>query len=306
MPARTVLVTGASGFIGRHLARACAARGVAMHGLTRNAARAGLLLGTAARVVERPGDIPPEVPVDAIVNLAGARIVGPPWTARRRQLLIDSRVRTTEAVLEWCRTRVSRPRVLVSASAIGFYGTAGDDWLDESSPPQPEQFQSSLCMACEAAASRGIDLGIRVVNLRFGLVLGADGGILPSLALPAKLGFASVIGDGRQWMSWIQVDDLVRIIGLAIDADDLDGAVNVVAPTPVRQREFQQALTRKLHRPLWLRTPAALLRLGLGEMSELLVQGQRVAPRRLAARGFEFVHPTLDTALDASLTRARS
>jgi len=306
MPARGVLITGASGFIGSHLARACTARGIAVHGLTRRAARAGRRPGPAARLVERLADIPADAPVDAMVNLAGAPVIGPPWTARRRQALIDSRVRTTEAVLEWCRTRGSRPRVLVSASAIGFYGTAEDQWLDESSPAQPDQFQSRLCMACEAAANRGTDLGIRVVNLRFGLVLGNDGGILPRLAFPAKLGLASVLGDGRQWMSWIQLDDLLRIIELAIEADDLDGAVNAVAPTPVRQREFQQALTRKLRRPLWLRTPATLLRMGLGEMSELLVLGQRVAPRRLAARGFEFAHPTLETALDASLTPVRS
>ena len=306
MPARGILITGASGFIGGHVARTCVARGVTVFGLTRDAARASRRLGAAARVVERLRDIPADAPVDAIVNLAGTRIVGPPWTASRRQVLIDSRVRTTETVLEWCRTRGSRPRVLVSASAIGFYGAGTDEWLDESSPPRPVEFQSQLCMACEAAAARGCDLGIRVVNLRFGLVLGADGGILPSLALPAKLGFGSVIGDGQQWMSWIQIDDLLRIIDLALEADDLDGAVNAVAPTPVRQREFQQALTKKLHRPLWLRTPAALLRTGLGEMSDLLVRGQRVAPRRLAARGFEFRHPTLDTALDASLTRGRS
>jgi len=306
MRPRGVLITGASGFIGGHVARDCTARDIGVFGLTRDAARAGRRLGAAARLVERPGDITADATIDAIVNLAGTPVIGPPWTTRRRQVLIDSRVRTTEAVLEWCRTRASRPRVLISASAIGFYGTADDAWLDESSPPHPAEFQSQLCMACEAAANRASDLGIRVVNLRFGLVLGADGGILPRLALPAKLGFAAVIGDGRQWLSWIHIDDLLRIIDLAIEAEDLDGAINAVAPAPVRQREFQQALAGKLHRPLWLRTPAALLRAGLGEMAELLTKGQRVAPRRLAARGFEFRHATLDSALDASLTRARS
>ena len=306
MPTRGILITGASGFIGRHVARACAARGVAVLGLTRDAARAGRRLGAAARVIKRLRDIPADAPIDAIVNLAGARVIGPPWTAPRRQSLIDSRVQTTEAVLEWCRTRGARPRALLNASAVGYYGTGEDEWLDESSPPRPAEFQSQLCMASEAAAGRARDLGIRVVNLRFGLVLGADGGILPRLALPAKLGLASVIGDGRQWMSWIQLEDLVRIVELALEADDLDGALNAVAPTPVRQREFQQALVKKLHRPLWMRTPAALLRIGLGEMSDLLVRGQRVAPRRLVGRGFEFRHPTLEGALDASLTRARS
>src|SRR5262249_28557424 len=160
-----------------------------------------------------------------------------------------SRVQTTGAVLEWCRRRAAPPRVIVSASAIGFYGAAGEQWLDESSPPQPQAFQSQLCMAREAAADAARDLGMRVVNLRLGLVLGADGGILAELARPARLGMAAVIGDGRQWMSWIHLEDTLRILELALDETTIDGPVNVVAPQPVRQREFQRALTRTLRRP---------------------------------------------------------
>jgi uncharacterized protein (TIGR01777 family) len=152
-------------------------------------------------------------------------------------------------------------------------------------------------MAREQAANAAGKLGLRVVNLRLGLVLGADGGILPQLALPAKLGFAAVIGDGRQWMSWIHVHDLVRILERALEDGSCAGALNAVAPNPVRQREFQRALTRELRRPLWLRVPGAALRLGLGDMAELLVAGQRVAPRRLRESGFEFTHPVIEEAL---------
>ena len=146
------------------------------------------------------------------------------------------------------------------------------------------------------------DLGIRVVNPRIGLVLGADGGILQRLALAAKLGGAAVIGDGRQWMSWIHVDDMVRVLERALDDDTWSGPVNAVAPEPVRQREFQRALTRALRRPLLLRIPAFLLRASLGEMAELLVKGQRVASHRLRTAGFEFSHGTLDGALRDLIT----
>ena len=306
MTTRGVLVTGASGFIGGHVVRALAGRGVQVWAWTRDVARTRARLPAGTRVIASLAEIPSDTPIDAIVNLAGAPVIGPPWTGSRRRLLVDSRVKTTEQVIEWCRNRESRPGVLISASAIGYYGPAGDEWFDETSPPQPQRFQSQICMAREAAADAARGLPVRVVNLRIGLVLGADGGILPRLALPARLGVAAVIGDGQQWMSWIHLDDVLRIIDVAIEADHLQGAVNAVAPTPVRQVDFQRALTRRLGRPLWLRVPAGVLRAALGEMSELLVRGQRVAPRRLAERGFEFRHSTLDTALDAILTHARS
>ena len=309
MSARGVLITGASGFIGSHLVRVFSAGGATVWAWTRNVARTRARLGSQIRVVGALGEIPADASIDSIVNLAGAPAIGPPWTAARRQLLIDSRVGTTRAVLAWCAARTQKPRVMVSASAIGyyggFYGPAGDEWLDEASPPQ-DAFQSRLCVQREAATADAERLGIRVVNLRIGLVLGPDGGILPRLALPARFGLAAVIGDGQQWMSWIHLDDLVSIVQRAIADETLSGPVNAVAPEPVRQREFQRALTRALGRPLWLRVPGVLLRAGLGEMAELLVRGQRVAPRRLLAQGFVFRYPSLEPALAQIFTRARS
>jgi predicted DCC family thiol-disulfide oxidoreductase YuxK len=185
---------------------------------------------------------------------------------------------------------------MVTASAIGFYGPGGDEWFTESSPAQAV-FQSRLCEERETAADAAGAQGIRVVNLRIGLVLGRDGGIFPRLALPAKLGAATTIGDGRQWMSWIHVTDLVRIIEATLDEPRWQGPINAVAPAPERQRDFQRALARSLGRWHVLRVPGALLNVALGEMAQLLVKGQRVAPRRLLDAGFEFRHYTLSSAL---------
>ena len=293
---RSVLVTGATGFIGGHVVRVLRRRGDAVWVWTRDADRALGRFGPHVHVVTKLSDIPPAARVDAVVNLAGAPVIGPPWTRARRQLLIDSRVKTTQAVLDWSATRNQPPRVLVSASAIGFYGPADDTWLTEDSPPTTA-FQSRLCAEREAAANVAEAQGIRAVNLRIGLVLGSDGGIFAQFARPAKLGLAARIGDGRQWMSWIHIADLLRIIEISLDNASLRGPINAVAPAPERQGEFQRALAREFNRPYFMRIPAAALRLALGEMAQLLVQGQRVAPRRLLNSGFEFRYFTLASAL---------
>jgi uncharacterized protein (TIGR01777 family) len=293
---RGVLVTGATGFIGGHVVRLLRKRGDAVWVWTRDADRALARFGPHVHVVTKLADIPQAARIYAIVNLAGAPVIGPPWTQARRQLLIDSRVKTTQAVLDWSATRDQPPRVLVSASAIGFYGPAGDAWLTEDSPATGA-FQSRLCVERETAANAAEALGIRAVNLRIGLVLGNDGGIFAQLARPAKFGLAARIGDGRQWMSWIHISDLLAIVELAINSPGLRGAINAVAPAPERQGDFQRALARSLRRPYFMRIPAVALRVALGEMAELLVKGQRVAPRRLLNAGFEFRHYTLASAL---------
>jgi uncharacterized protein (TIGR01777 family) len=293
---RGVLVTGATGFIGGHVVRALRKRGDNVWVWTRDADRALTRFGPHVNVVTRLSDIAAEARIESVVNLAGAPVIGLPWTRARRQLLIDSRVKTTQAVLDWCATRSHPPRVLVSASAIGFYGPAGDDWLTEDSPAK-DHFQSHLCVEREAAANAALAQGIRAVNLRIGLVLGIDGGIFPRLASAARLGGAARIGDGRQWMSWIHIADLLRIVERSIDDPAWLGAINAVSPAPERQADFQRALARACGRPFFMRIPAAMLRLAMGEMAQLLVDGQRVAPRRLQQAGFEFRHFTLASAL---------
>jgi uncharacterized protein (TIGR01777 family) len=293
---RAVLVTGATGFIGGHVVRALRKRGDAVWVWSRDPDRALARFGPHVHVVRALAEIPEAQSIDAVVNLAGAPVIGPLWTRRRRALLIDSRVKTTQQVLDWSAQRARPPRVLVSASAIGFYGPADDQWLTENTPPR-EVFQSRLCVEREAAAHAGEAQGIRVVNLRIGLVLGRDGGIFPRLALPARLGLAAVLGDGRQWMSWIHVTDMVRVIETTLDDARWQGAINAVAPAPERQRDFQRALARACGRWQVLRVPGIFLRAALGEMSQLLLGSQRVAPRRLLDAGFDFRHYTLSSAL---------
>ena len=300
-----VLVAGGTGFIGSHLLPVLLARGHDVWVWSRHPRKARGV-ATAARVIGALDEIPPDTNISHIVNLAGAPVVGPPWTRARRQLLIDSRVQPTAALLAWSTARKHRPQAVLSASAIGYYGGRGEEWLDERSTAGVGQFQSQICEQRETAANEAVQLGMRAVNLRFGLVLGADGGILSRLTFAANLGGAAVLGDGRQWMSWIHVDDAVRAIELALDDSTLGGPVNLVAPEPVRQRDFQHALTRALHRPLWLRVPAGMLRLALGEMSDLLLRSQRVRPDVLRSRGFEFGFPDIETALRALVRPERS
>jgi uncharacterized protein len=194
------------------------------------------------------------------------------------------------------------PRIFVTASAIGYYGIRGDELVDERGTPT-DIFQSRLCQEWEAAAAAASGEGARVVRLRIGLVLGRDGGALPQLAMAVRLGCGAVLGSGRQWVSWIHIDDLVRLFEFALDTPGLRGAVNAVAGNPVTHRVFQQELAAVLRRPLWLWVPAFVLRAALGEMSQLLVDGQRVVPARAAEEGFRFRYAGLRAVLRNILTQ---
>jgi uncharacterized protein (TIGR01777 family) len=301
-----VLVTGATGFIGRALVAQLRRDGVRVIALARDLVQARASFGSEVWVVDRLAAIPAETRVDAIVNLAGARVLGMPWTAARRRLLLASRVDVTAAVVDLMRRLEQRPQVLVSASAVGFYGASPDasfEPLDESSPPRPGQFQSDLCAAIEHEARRAEALGVRVVRMRFGVVLGRGDGAYPMLALSSRFGLGAVLGSGRQPAPWIHLDDAVALLRFALADAGLAGPVNAVAPQTRSQADFARAMAASFGRRVRMRLPGAPLHWALGEMAELLLEGQNVLPKAALAAGFRFRHPTLDGAF-ASLAAA--
>jgi uncharacterized protein (TIGR01777 family) len=300
-----VLVTGGTGFIGHALVPALADQGVRVTVLTRRDHLPEALRREQVRAVRSLADIPASEVVDAVINLAGARILGLPWTAARREELLRSRVGTTHELVAWIADRGRRPRCLLSASAIGYYGVqppSDDTPLAEDSPPQPI-FMSQLCQQWEQAAAAALPLGVRVGTLRFGVVLG-QGGALPMLLLPVRLGLGGRLGSGQQWLSWVHIDDLLRALAHAWQALEREpGAArriyNVTAPAPVRQGEFSRIAAGVLRRPNLMPTPAWPVRLLLGEQADLLLEGQRVVPARLQREGFTFRHPQLRPALES-------
>jgi hypothetical protein len=299
-----VLLTGAGGFVGRHLAQRLAVAGHETRALTRNPdGRVKGLPGVGEAVGWNPLEAIP-LPrvyegIDGIVHLAGEPVVGL-WTDAKRRAIRDSRVIGTRHLVQGLASLPpeQRPRVLVNASAIGYYGDRGEEVLTEASSPGTDaEFLAGVTRAWEHEARQAEDLGVRVVRLRIGIVLGRDGGALGAMLTPFRLGLGGPLGDGRQWWSWIHRYDLVTLALSALTRDDVAGAVNATAPEPVRQREFAKELGRVLHRPALLPAPAFVLRTALGDFSSELLGSKRVLPRAAEAAGINFAFPTLSGAL---------
>lgn len=292
-----ILLTGGTGLIGRALCRYWQGQGHQLSVWTRRPDQVAALCGPQVRAIKTLQELD-QTPVDAVINLAGAPIADRPWTHKRKALLWSSRITLSETLLAWLETLERKPRVLVSGSAVGWYGDGGERELTEESPPVSEDFASQLCIAWEETALRAEALGIRVVLVRTGLVLSADGGFLSRLLLPFKLGLGGPIGNGRQWMPWIHINDQIALIDFLVHQDEARGPYNACAPNPLRNREFARSLGRVLHRPALIPLPAFFLRLALGELSLLLLGGQRAVPARLLEAGFTFQFTDLPAALD--------
>jgi uncharacterized protein (TIGR01777 family) len=242
------------------------------------------------------------VGADAVVNLAGASIGDGRWTPQRKDLLRSSRVDTTRALVQALAKMSARPRVLVSASATGYYGNRGDETLTESSQPG-NGFLSEIAKEWESEALKAEVLGVRVVRARFGVILSKNGGALPQMMRPFQFGVGGRIGTGKQWLSWITLDDTVAILRLALENATITGALNVVSPQPVTNADFTKILAATLHRPALFPAPAFALRLLLGEMADaLLLSGQRAIPAQLQKLNHPFLHPNLPNALVALLS----
>jgi len=299
-----ILVTGATGLVGTALVKALARDGHTVCRLMRP--------GGEKQAASEGFDVPwnpatgdlggAAVGADAVANLAGASIADARWSAERKALLRSSRVDTTRALVNALSKMNAKPAVLVSASAIGYYGNRGDELLTEESAAGTD-FLSVVAQEWEAEALKAEALGIRVVLARFGIILARQGGALPQMMMPFYVFAGGRVGSGKQWMSWVSIEDVVGILRLALDNKAIRGAINVVSPQPVRNAEFTKTLAGAMHRPAIFPAPAFALRLALGEMADALLLGsQRVVPERLQQLGYRFMHPDLTDALTAVLS----
>jgi uncharacterized protein (TIGR01777 family) len=298
---QTVLVTGATGFIGSRLVAALGGAGHRVIALVRNPARSQLL-PPPFTVITSLDQLAADARIDAIVNLVAGEPIGNEfWTDAKRRKIMESRIDTTADVIGLIARLERKPAVLVSGSAIGWYGLWQDQPLTEAAKSHG-CFSHQLCAAWEAAAHGAEAHGVRVVCLRIGLVLGREGGFITRMLTPFEFGLGGPLGSGRQWMSWIERDDLIRLIAHVIVRPDLSGPVNATAPIPVTNMKFTEELARRLHRPAVFRVPYGLLRRVGGDFaSELLLGGQRVLPNKALSSGFVFRYETLRNAFDAIL-----
>jgi uncharacterized protein (TIGR01777 family) len=296
-----IVLAGATGFLGTALVRKLASRGESITVLSRRAAG-------------RPGQFPKEVRfavwdgksqgawgatlsgADAVINLSGESIAGGRWTQDRKRRILESRVHPTRALVDAFRALAEPPATLVNVSAIGYYGGTGSGQVTESDAPGAG-FLADTCRQWEAEALAATGIGVRVVLPRIGVVLGPAGGVLGRMVPPFRLYAGGPIGTGRQWISWVHIDDVCGAIEYALDHRELSGPVNIVAPVPVTMDMFSRELGKALRRPSWLRVPGWALRVALGEMSELVLEGRQVVPRRLLDSHYPFAYQDLTVAL---------
>ncbi|MBS0207399.1 MAG: TIGR01777 family oxidoreductase [Planctomycetes bacterium] len=297
------LVTGATGFIGRALV----ARLGEVVVVSRDAARAKQAFPQAETFAWDPMREPLPAAalrdVEVVFHLAGDSVAEGRWTAEKKRRIRESRTLGTANLVRGIEASTARPRVLVSASAVGYYGSRGDEVLEETSSPGHD-FLADVCVEWEQSAAAGEKLGVRVANPRTGIVLGRGGGALSKMLLPFKLGAGGRLGSGRQWMPWIHLADLVGIFLHAATSDQVRGAINGVAPNPVTNIEFTKTLARALHRPAIMPAPEFALKLAIGEFAEVLLGSQRVVPRVAEQTGYRFQFPTLEGALGEILGAA--
>jgi len=297
--AQRVLITGATGFVGQLLVRALLNDGHEVIILTRYPKQASWLFEGKVNCFRSMEELTVQQKIDVIVNLAGARILGWRWTEKRKKILRQSRIGLTQNVIDWIAKAEHKPRLLLSASAIGYYGIQKQsDTTDllETSTPQ-HIFMSQLCQAWEKVAQTASTYDVNVICMRFGLILGNQGA-LPTMLMPIKLGLGGKLGTGHQWVSWIHVQDVLRAIAhLMQQKNSLIGAYNFTAPENISQEYFSKTAAKILHRPCFFSTPGFLMRLLLGEQADLLLEGQKAVPARLQVSDFTFTYPDLISAL---------
>lgn len=298
-----VLIPGGTGLMGIPLAKSLLESGHQVTILSRNPQNSVVPKGTKVAPWDgistaNWGSLVNEI--DAIVNLSGENLAAHRWTPGQMRRILFSRTAPGKALVDACKAADRRPRVLVQASAMGYYGLTGERELGESDPPG-EDTLARVCVEWEQASAEVEKLGMRRVVLRTGLVLSKDGGALPRLLLPYRLFVGGPLGSGRQWYAWISIVDQIRAIRFVLENESASGPYNLCSPFPVREADFGRTIARVLHRPHWFPAPAFMLRLLLGEMSTILLNTQRIVPKRLLEAGFRFEYPELEGALEKLL-----
>lgn len=291
-----ILITGGTGLIGRQLCAVLLTQGHAITVLSRHPETVSTKCGAGVQAMKSLDEWTADRVFDAVINLAGEPIVDAYWSAKRKQVLLDSRVGLTEKLVQRITAAQQKPTVLLSGSAVGYYGNGGETVLDEAMAAGND-FPSELCASWENAARVAEQSGVRVCLLRTGLVLSKRGGLLGRMLLPFKLALGARLGDGKQWMSWVHIDDYVAMVLRLLNDASLNGAFNMTAPAPVTNAEFTQTLAQALHRPALFVAPSFVMKLAMGERACLLLEGQRVIPKRIQSSDFQFAHPRLDGAL---------
>ncbi len=296
-----ILITGGTGFIGKPLVNHLLARGHELTLLTRNSTTPGSTtvagLTQACWNLDRVDEFISEIEgQDAVINLAGAPIADGRWTEKVKNEILSRRVNATKKIVRSLRESKTRPRVLINASAVGYYGASAGRIFSEDAP-HGFDFLAQVAGAWENEARQAELCGARVVRLRFGIVLGKSGGALPKMSIPFRYFLGASLGNGRQWMSWIHLEDLIGMIEFCVRNENVSGPVNAVSPNPVTNREFSLALARALHRPCWFSIPEFVLRMAFGEMSAVLLAGQRASSQKIESLGFSFQRPNLESAL---------
>jgi uncharacterized protein (TIGR01777 family) len=293
-----ILITGASGLIGKALQRSFTENGYEMLLAGRGEPKGANEIQWSVEDGFREEDLSRLEGLDAVVHLAGEGIAGLRWTDEKKKAIRDSRVHGTHNLVDTLAELKQKPKVLVAGSAMGFYGDRGDEILTETSRPG-DTFLSDVCKEWEMESRRAEDSGIRTVLLRTSIVLSKDGGALATMLTPFKFGVGGVVGSGKQWMSWVSLDDVIDIINYAIENESLRGAVNVASPNPVTNEEFTKTLGEVLYRPTFLPLPEFAVNLMFGEMGDaLLIDSTRVEPKRLQEAGYKFKFKDLKSALE--------
>lgn len=296
-----VLIFGGTGFVGRNLTEELLANGYQVYVVTRNAKKTDNSLENKVKVIEWDNSLPLSSiyelqEIEVVINLAGEPIGNRRWSNSVKQEILASRIRTTGAIVTAINNRTIQPKVLINASAVGYYGPRQDDEITESEEAG-QDFLAQVCRDWENEAYKVQSDLTRVVTIRIGVVLGSEGA-LNRMARPYKFYMGGSLGTGNQWISWIHIQDLTSMIRFVIEHQTLTGPINATSPEPVKMRDFSKVLGEVLTRPSWLSTPEFLLKIALGQMAEMILHGQRVVPKKIISAGFKFRFPKLRSALE--------